>query len=63
MDLEDKSALVLVYHHVLNLLIILISSNHKIMGHWTNKPWVTALGWLITLLMAVSGIAAIYSLF
>ncbi|HXR50213.1 MAG TPA: divalent metal cation transporter [Verrucomicrobiae bacterium] len=48
---------------IILLLIILISSNHKIMGHWTNKPWVTALGWLITLLMAVSGIAAIYSLF
>jgi NRAMP (natural resistance-associated macrophage protein)-like metal ion transporter len=48
---------------IILLMIILISSNHKIMGHWTNKRWVTGVGWLITLLMTVSGIAAIYSLF
>lgn len=44
-------------------LIVLISSNKKIMGHWANKRYVSAIGWATTGLMAVSGIAAIYSLF
>jgi NRAMP (natural resistance-associated macrophage protein)-like metal ion transporter len=45
------------------LPIVLISSNRKIMGEWTNKRWVTILGWMITGLMAVAGIAAIVSMF
>lgn len=44
-------------------LIVLISSNKKIMGHWANKRYVSAIGWGTTGLMAVSGIAAIYALF
>jgi Mn2+/Fe2+ NRAMP family transporter len=44
-------------------LIVLISSNKRIMGEWTNHPVVTGLGWLITAIMAISGIAAIASLF
>ncbi|HVV66523.1 MAG TPA: divalent metal cation transporter [Candidatus Saccharimonadales bacterium] len=44
-------------------LIVLISSNRKIMGHWVNRPFTTTIGWLTTAIMAVSGVAAIYSLF
>jgi NRAMP (natural resistance-associated macrophage protein)-like metal ion transporter len=44
-------------------LIVLISSNKKIMGHWVNKPFTTMVGWLTTAVLAVSGIAAIVVLF
>ncbi len=44
-------------------LIVIISSNKKVMGGWVNNPFVTILGWGITLIMLVSGVAAIYSLF
>jgi len=44
-------------------LIVIISSNKKIMGDWTNKPSVTWLGWGVTGVMVLSGIAAIWSLF
>jgi len=43
-------------------LIVLISSNPKIMGEWTNRRLTTWIGWFVTGLMAVSGVAAIYSL-
>jgi NRAMP (natural resistance-associated macrophage protein)-like metal ion transporter len=48
---------------VVLVLILLISSNAKIMGEWVNKRWVTAFGWLITAIMAISGVAAIVTLF
>ncbi len=48
---------------VVLVLILLISSNRKIMGEWVNKPWMNVLGWFITILMGVSGVAAIVSLF
>lgn len=44
-------------------LIVIISSNKKVMGHWVNKPYVTVIGWLVTAMMAVVGIAAIFALF
>lgn len=44
-------------------LIVLISSNKKTMGEWVNKPWTTRLGWLVTALMSVAGVAAIWSMF
>lgn len=44
-------------------LVVLISSNKKIMGHWVNKRYVTWLGWGTTGLMLVAGVAAIYALF
>jgi len=44
-------------------LIVIISSNKKVMGHWVNKPYVTILGWIVTVLMTVAGIAAIFALF
>ena len=48
---------------VVLVLIVLISSNKKIMGEWVNKKSTTWLGWAVTALMAVAGGAAIWSLF
>lgn len=48
---------------VVLLLIVLIASNKKIMGHWVNKRTSTIIGWGTTVLMAVAGVAAIVSLF
>jgi NRAMP (natural resistance-associated macrophage protein)-like metal ion transporter len=48
---------------VVLVLIVIISSNKKIMGEWVNKPSITGLGWMVTLIMAVAGVAAIYSMF
>lgn len=47
---------------VVLVLIVLISSNKRIMGEWVNKKSITWIGWLVTGLMAVSGLAAIYAL-
>ena len=43
--------------------VVLISSSKRIMGEWVNRPFITVIGWVTTGLMAVSGIAAIVSLF
>jgi NRAMP (natural resistance-associated macrophage protein)-like metal ion transporter len=48
---------------VILALIVLISSNKKVMGHWVNKRYVTAIGWVVTAMMTVAGVAAIISLF
>jgi NRAMP (natural resistance-associated macrophage protein)-like metal ion transporter len=48
---------------VILTLIVLISSNKKIMGDWTNKPLTTLLGWVVVAIMGLSGMAAIVSLF
>lgn len=48
---------------VVLFFIVLISSNKRVMGEWANKPYVTVIGWLVTIIMALSGIAAIVSLF
>ena len=61
----------LIYSAVLNglvapvilFLIVRLASNRKIMGRWTNKRYVTWVGWVTTAAMTVSGIAAIYALF
>lgn len=61
----------LIYSAVLNgivapviiVLIMLIARNKKVMGEWKNGKLSAGLGWLLAGLMAVSGIAAIYSLF
>ncbi|HEY5695860.1 MAG TPA: divalent metal cation transporter [Candidatus Saccharimonadales bacterium] len=44
-------------------LIVLISSNRKIMGEWVNHRPTTVIGWVTTGIMAVSGVAAIVSMF
>lgn len=48
---------------VVLVLIMLISSNKKIMGDWANGRKMTGLGWIITGIMVLSGLAAIWSLF
>ena len=61
----------LIYSAVLNglispivlILIVLMSSNGKIMGKWVNNKVVSTLGWLITGIMLLSGIATIISFF
>jgi NRAMP (natural resistance-associated macrophage protein)-like metal ion transporter len=47
---------------VVLVLIVLISSNKKIMGEWTNQPSTTWLGWFVTLIMILAGGAAIFSM-
>jgi NRAMP (natural resistance-associated macrophage protein)-like metal ion transporter len=61
----------LIYSAVLNgivapvilVLILLMASNRKIMGDWKNSKVSTSLGWALTVLMGLSGVAAIYSMF
>jgi NRAMP (natural resistance-associated macrophage protein)-like metal ion transporter len=48
---------------IIMFFILRLSSSKKIMGHWVNRGSTSAIGWIITLLMAASGIAAIISLF
>jgi NRAMP (natural resistance-associated macrophage protein)-like metal ion transporter len=48
---------------VVLVLIVLISSNKRIMGKYVNKKSTTWLGWMVTTLMIVAGSAAIWSLF
>jgi NRAMP (natural resistance-associated macrophage protein)-like metal ion transporter len=47
---------------VILALIVLISSNKKIMGRWTNRRHTTLAGWLITALMASAGVVGLVSL-
>lgn len=44
-------------------LIVILSSKPGVMGRWVNKKSTTRLGWAITGMMSVAGIAAIWSLF
>jgi NRAMP (natural resistance-associated macrophage protein)-like metal ion transporter len=44
-------------------LIVIISSDRKVMGRWTNKRSTRYAGWAITGLMAVAGIGGIIALF
>jgi NRAMP (natural resistance-associated macrophage protein)-like metal ion transporter len=47
---------------IILIFVVLLSSNKKLMGKWVNKPSTTLLGWLVILLMILSGVAAIYAL-
>lgn len=47
---------------IILFFIVRLSSDHKVMGHWVNKPLTTAIGWFTTAVMAIAGIAAIWSL-
>ncbi len=47
---------------VVLVLIVSISSNKKIMGEHVSSPLVTFIGWIVTLIMAIAGIATIWSL-
>lgn len=48
---------------VILVLIVLMSSNEKIMGNWVNNKLTAILGWIITGVMILAGAATIYSLF
>lgn len=69
--LNLDSIKVLIYSAVANgliapvilVLIVLLSSNKKVMGEWVNHPVITVIGWVVTLLMVVAGGAAIWGMF
>jgi NRAMP (natural resistance-associated macrophage protein)-like metal ion transporter len=48
---------------VILVLILLIARRKHIMGEWVNGKWSAGFGWVLTVLMAISGIAAIYAVF
>lgn len=48
---------------VVLILIVIMSSSKKIMGEWKNHRFITMLGWVVTAIMIVAGIATIFSLF
>jgi len=48
---------------VVLVLIVLISSNKKVMGEWVNGPVTKVIGWSATILMLAAGVGAIWSLF
>lgn len=47
---------------VILLLIVLISSNKKIMGRWVNRRFVTLVGWTTFWVMLIAGVATIIAL-
>jgi len=44
-------------------MIVIISSNHRIMGDWVNKSFTTKFGWFVTGIMAAASLVAIISIF
>lgn len=44
------------------LLIVLISSSKKVMGHWVNKRSTTFIGWLVFAMMSLAGIGTIFAI-
>lgn len=44
------------------LLIVLLSSNKKVMGEWTNKKLTTGIGWAVVLIMTAAGAGAIWAM-
>lgn len=48
---------------IILLLIVLISSNKKIMGRWANKLPAKIIGWVVFFLMLAASVAAVVSLF
>lgn len=47
---------------IILLLIVLISSNAKIMGKWKNRKSTNMLGWTVVIVMILAGIGTIFSL-
>ncbi len=45
------------------VLIVILSSQKKLMGEWVNPLWVKIVGWFVVLLMTAAGIGAIWALF
>ncbi|MDE2031094.1 MAG: Nramp family divalent metal transporter [Patescibacteria group bacterium] len=48
---------------IILLFIVQISSSKKVMGHYKNSKIISTLGWIVTLLMGITAIGAIYSMF
>ena len=48
---------------IILIFIVHISGNHKIMGHYKNSRLSNIVGWTTTILMGITAIAAIFSLF
>ena len=48
---------------IILILIVQMTSKKKIMGNWTNHPAITTLGWVVIIIMIVSGVATVASLF
>lgn len=48
---------------VILFFVVRLSSNTHVMGEHVNKPWVARLGWITIAFMAVSGVAAISTMF
>ncbi len=48
---------------IILVFIVHISGNHKIMGHYKNSKISNIVGWITTILMGITAIAAIISLF
>lgn len=45
------------------VLIVRLSSNKKLMGHWVNGRLISIIGWIITVVMLFSSAAAIFAIF
>lgn len=48
---------------VIIVCIVHISSDHKIMGHFKNSKFTNIVGWVLSIVMGITAVAAIYSLF
>lgn len=48
---------------VILFLILMMSSNRKIMGNWVNGILTSGLGWIITLVMTIAGLSTILAFF
>jgi len=44
------------------LLIVMLSSSKKVMGHWVNKRSTTVVGWFVFALMSLVGVGTIAAL-
>ncbi len=47
---------------IIIFFIIRISSSKHFMGSWANKKYVSAIGWIVLVLMSLAAVAAIYAL-
>ena len=48
---------------IILIFIVHISGSHKIMGHYKNSKLTNIIGWITTILMGITAVAAIFSLF
>ncbi|MDH4358507.1 MAG: Nramp family divalent metal transporter [Candidatus Berkelbacteria bacterium] len=48
---------------VVLVLIVLLSSNRKVMNQWVSGPATKIVGWAATVIMVIAGLATIYSIF